>query len=193
VPSADAEAPIWPDHSGMDDGRPGETSEQRADRNFGEILQELRVAQTGVQLLFGFLLTVPFQAHFTRTDEWQRTLVVVALMLAALSSAFLIGPVSYHRLLFRRRMKDEVVKAANRLAKLGLACLALAIVTSVLLVLDVVVGRLRGSLLASVILIVLALVWYVLPWWERRAEMAEQRDEAREQHVRAEAPDADRS
>jgi hypothetical protein len=154
----------------MDQGRPGETDEQRADRNFGELLQELRVAQTGVQLLFGFLLTVPFQSHFTRTDQWQRTLVVVALMLAALSSAFLIGPVSYHRLLFRRRMKDDVVRAANRLAKLGLACLALAIGTSVMLVLDVVVGRLGGSLLAGVIFAVLGLVWYVLPWWERRSE-----------------------
>jgi hypothetical protein len=153
-----------------DDGRPHETPEQRADRNFGELLQELRVAQTGVQLLFGFLLTVPFQAHFTATDRWQRALVVIALVLAALSSAFLIGPVSYHRILFRRRMKDDVVRAANRLAKLGLASLALAIVTSVLLVLDVVVGRLWGSVLASVILLVLGLVWYVLPWWQWHVE-----------------------
>jgi hypothetical protein len=154
----------------VDDGRPGETNEQRADRNFGEILQELRVAQTGVQLLFGFLLTVPFQAHFTNTDAWQRRLVVIALVLSALSSAFLIGPVSYHRILFRRRMKDDVVRAANRLAKLGLACLALAIVTAVLLVLDVVIGRLWGSVLAAGIFVVLATVWYVLPWWERHVE-----------------------
>jgi hypothetical protein len=153
----------------MNAGRPGETDEQRADRNFGELLQELRVAQTGVQLLFGFLLTVPFQAHFTKTDELQCILVVIALMLAALSSAFLIGPVSYHRILFRQRMKDEVVRAANRLAKLGLACLALAIGTSVLLVLDVVVGRAWGGLLAGLIFAVLGLVWYVLPWWERRS------------------------
>jgi hypothetical protein len=76
----------------MDDGRPGETNEQRADRNFGELLQELRVAQTGVQLLFGFLLTVPFQAHFTRTDQWQRTLVVVALILLVLAVVWYVLP-----------------------------------------------------------------------------------------------------
>jgi hypothetical protein len=157
----------------VDEGRPGETGEQRADRNFGELLQELRVAQTGVQLLFGFLLTVPFQAHFTTTDRWQRTLVVVALALAALASAFLIAPVSYHRILFRQRMKDDLVRAANRLAKLGLACLAGAITTSVTLALDVVVGRVWSAVGGAGIFLVLFVVWYLLPWAERRRQVAE--------------------
>src|SRR5205814_9724142 len=111
-----------------------------------------------VQLLFGFLLTVPFQARFATVGGGERALAVTALVLAALASAFLIGPVSYHRILFHRRMKDDVVRAANRMAKLGLACLALSIVSSVMLVLDVVIGRFWGAAGGGAIFLVLLVV-----------------------------------
>jgi len=172
----------------MDTGRPDESTAQRLDRNHGEILQELRVAQTGVQLLFGFLLTVPFQARFSEVDGWQRNAMVLALILAALATAFLIAPVSYHRILFRQQMKDEVVKAANRFAQLGLACLLLAIVVALDLVLDVVVGRVWALVASGGILVVLVTVWYVFPLWELRLERAERNGELPERRSVGDPP-----
>src|SRR4051794_13091107 len=96
--------------------RPGETETERADRNFGELLQELRVTQTGIQVLFAFLLTIPFAARFEKLDDFQRANLLAAIMLSALATACLIAPVSYHRLLFRQRLKDHIVNATNGFA-----------------------------------------------------------------------------
>src|SRR4051812_14658437 len=103
--------------------RPRETEAERADRNFGELLQELRVAQTGVQILFAFLLTLPLQSRFEKLDDWEIGTFVVALLLSAGASVCLIAPVAYHRALFARKMKNQVVQAASRFAILGLALL----------------------------------------------------------------------
>jgi hypothetical protein len=143
--------------------RPDETEAERADRNFADLLQELRVAQTGVQILFAFLLTIPLQARFTTLNQGQKDVFVVALCCAALATACIIAPVAYHRVLFRRRMKDHIVKAAARLAVGGLVFLGLAIVASVHLVLDLVINFTfaiwAGAFLAGVLLT----LWLVLP------------------------------
>ena len=155
--------------------RPDETETERADRNFGDILQELRVAQTGVQILFAFLLTIPLQARFTALDEHHRDVFVAALLCAALATACIIAPVAYHRVLFRRHMKTSVVNAAARLAAAGLAFLALAIVASVYLVLDLVLGRSEANWMAAVLAGVLLTLWLVLPYLaliQRRREDA---------------------
>ena len=105
-----------------------ETATMRADRNWNELLQELRVTQTGLQILTGFLLTVPFQQRFAEMSPVLRWVFLVALALAVLATAIVVAPVAAHRILFRRRAKAELVSAADRLTKAGLATLALTIV-----------------------------------------------------------------
>jgi O-antigen/teichoic acid export membrane protein len=143
-----------------------ETETERADRNFGDLLQELRVAQTGVQILFAFLLTIPLQARFTTLDEFHKDVFVVALLCASLATACIIAPVAYHRVLFRRHMKTNIVIAAARLAVGGLVFLGLAIIASVYLVLDLVLGRGTASGLVAVLAGVLLLLWLILPYLE---------------------------
>jgi hypothetical protein len=97
-----------------------ESAAQRADRNLGELLQELRVAGLGVQVLFGFLLSLPFTARFARLSPGQRDLYLASLVLAAVATALLVGPVAYHRLVFRRGQKERLVRAASVMAIGGL-------------------------------------------------------------------------
>src|ERR1700733_11081450 len=111
-----------------------ETREQRDDRNLAELLQELRVAGLGVQVLFGFLLSLPFTTRFARLSHAQRELYIASIVLAAVSTALLVAPVAYHRLVFRRHEKERLVRAANVMALLGLGAVALAISAAVLLV-----------------------------------------------------------
>src|SRR3982751_4304629 len=151
----------------MSTDRPRETEAERADRNFGDLLQEIRVAQTGVQILFAFLLTMPLQSRFERLDDWERATFIAALLLSAGASVCLIAPVAYHRALFARRMKTHVVKAASRFAILGLALLALAITCAVDLVLDLVLGRTPALFIAAGLVALLAVAWAVLPLVKR--------------------------
>jgi len=106
------------DEGSKADDDPGrdESEAQRDDRNLAELLQELRVAGLGVQVLFGFLLSLPFTVRFVKLTSWQRHLYVASLLLAALSTALLCGPVAYHRLVFRRHEKDRLLRAANVMA-----------------------------------------------------------------------------
>ena len=126
----------------MGDGR-DETELERWDRNFTELLQELRVAQTGVQILFAFLLTLPFQARFTKTDSLDHVVYGVTLVAATIATAALIAPVSFHRLMFRRGQKPQLVLIASRLAQVGLGALTVSIAGAVFLVMAVVT---RGGL-----------------------------------------------
>jgi hypothetical protein len=144
------------------DGR-RETPVERLDRNWNEILQELRVTQTGIQILTGFLLTVPFQARFADLDQDQRELYLVLVVLAATTTALLVAPVSLHRMLFRRHAKGVLVSGADRLMRLGLVFLALTVSGVVLLVFDVVVSRTVAAAAASGILVLLVGAWFVLP------------------------------
>jgi hypothetical protein len=148
--------------------RPGETEEQRADRNFIDLLQELRVAQTGVQILFGFLLTLPLQSRFERLDSYEKTLLVVAVLFLAMATTSIIAPVAWHRTLFRYRLKREIVDAANVFAKMGLTALALGVVTSLLLMLDLVVPRWLAVALGISVAGLIVVMWLIAPLRRRR-------------------------
>jgi MFS family permease len=147
---------------------PAESERSRLERNFSELLQELRVAQAGVQILFAFLLTLPFTARWATVDDFQETVYVVALVATVLAAATLIAPVVYHRILFRRGRKREIVHNAHRLSLIGLAFLFLAIASAVLLALDVVLGRIPAAIIATAVSAVFVILWGVLPILARR-------------------------
>ncbi|GAA0938308.1 DUF6328 family protein [Actinocorallia libanotica] len=115
---------------------PGESPAARADRNFVELLQGLRVAVTGVQVLFAFLLTVPFSPGFEEVTDAQRNLYYVALVSAAVASIFFIAPAAQHRILFRQGLKEPLVHRSNRYTMLGTLALAVSITSASLLVVD---------------------------------------------------------
>ncbi|TQM45440.1 DUF6328 family protein [Pseudonocardia cypriaca] len=144
------------------DGR-GEGPLQRADRNMIELLQELRVAQTGVQILFAFLLTLSFTERFGSIDEIQRWTYVVTLLCSVLTAGLLVAPAAVHRVTFRRGLKVETVQLGHRLFTLGLGALALTLTGCVLLVLDVAVGLSFAISCAVVVCLGLCLLWFVLP------------------------------
>src|SRR3954452_3234018 len=148
--------------------RPGESEAQRADRNFNDILQELRVTQTGVQILFGFLLTMPLQARFGQLDRYEKALLVIAALLLATATACIIAPVAWHRTLFRHQVKKEIVDASNVFAKAGLTALALGIVASMLLMLDLVLPRWAAVTLGLALGVLLLMLWAVSPVLRRR-------------------------
>ena len=156
----------------------GETEEQRLDRNFDELLQELRVAQTGVQILFAFLLTLPFSQRFEATTPQQRWLYLFVLVCTAGATGLLIGPVSFHRLVFRQHRKSELVHAGDRMATGGLAFLLLAIVGSVLLVADVVLSGRTPFVVAGGVALWILVFWYVIPLRFRQAGSPSRSDES---------------
>lgn len=146
----------------------GQTPEEVLDRNLAELLQEMRVAITGVQILFAFLLTLPFSARFDELGAFGTTVYAVTLLSTASATLVLIAPVSFHRTLFRQRRKEQLVAFADGALLVGLALLLLGIAAAVLLVLDVVLGR-RPALVACGFVVVLGVVaWYVLPLRQRR-------------------------
>jgi len=140
-----------------------ETEAQRLDRNYAELLQELRVAQTGVQILFAFLLTIAFQQRFASIDAFQRGVYVTTLIAAAIAAALLIGPVAAHRLLFGLRLKDELVVFTGRLAAGGLIFLVIAMLGAVLLIVDVVLNAVAAGIATAVIAALVVWLWYLVP------------------------------
>ena len=147
-----------------------ETRHERVDRELIELLNELRVALPGVQVLFAFLLTVPFTQRFGRTTEIQRDIYFVTLILAALSSILLIAPSSQHRLLFRKRDKEALLLRSNAYAIAGLACLGAALCSAVLFVSLFLFSSLIGVLVTSGIGLVLVSLWIALPLRRRLVE-----------------------
>ncbi|WP_425836721.1 DUF6328 family protein [Streptomyces fractus] len=146
-----------------------ETSLERADRNFGELLQELRVTQTGVQFLFAFLLTLAFTPRFPSLDTVQRATYVTTLLLTVIAAALFTAPAAVHRMLFQLGAKRLIVQVSSRLAAFGMAALVLALSGSVLLVVDVTVGRGGGIAAGAGTFCVCTGLWGVLPWLMRRA------------------------
>jgi cytochrome b involved in lipid metabolism len=140
-----------------------ESPDERADRRLIELLQELRVAGLGVQVLFGFLLSLPFTTKFGSAESWQKQLYEATLVMAAVATALLLGPVAYHRLVFRRRMKDDLVKAANVMAIAGMAAVGLAITGAVLLVTSFVDPGGPTIIITTAIAGLYAGLWFVLP------------------------------
>lgn len=139
-----------------------ETVEQQMDRNWMELIQELRVLQTGVQILAGFLLTLPFQSRFEDLNTFQVGLYLTNVVLAALTTALILLPVSVHRRLFRQRLKATLVSSADRITKVALGGVALLSVGTSALVFDVTAGRnaglTAGGLLLAVLLVLLVIV-----------------------------------
>ncbi len=143
-------------------GRP-ETEEERLDRNLGELLGELRVALPGVQVLFAFLLVVPFNARFTTITSTQEYLYLASLLFAGVASALLIAPAAHHRLTFRLQDKRYLVLTANRLAIAGLGFLAIAMTTAMALVTDVVFGSDTAIAVSAAIGLLFVAFWYLIP------------------------------
>lgn len=148
--------------------REGESADERADRNFGDLLEELRVAQTGVQILVAFLLTLPFQQGFTRLSPALRRLYEGTLTTAVLAAVLLIAPVPFHRALFRKHLKESLVRASHRLALAGLALLALALTGAVTLALAFASGWALALPVAVAIVTAVVLTWVVWPLRARR-------------------------
>jgi Family of unknown function (DUF6328) len=148
--------------------RPGETEAQRNDRNLVELLQELRVATVGVQVIFGFLLSLPFYARFSALGHAQRVLYLVAVVLSVVSTALLLGPVAYHRLVFRRHQKHHLVRAASVMAIAGLAAVALTVVAAVLLVVSFVEAGLTTVLVTVFTAGLFGGLWFAYPLIRRR-------------------------
>jgi len=145
-----------------------ETEAERLDRNLTELLQELRVAGIGVQVLFGFLLSIPFSNRFARLDSTQRIVYTTDVLGAALAIVLLGGPVAYHRLTFRRHEKDKLVRVSNTMAIAGLGVVAVDVGLAVTLVLTFVSPGSVADLLAALSFVVFALVWFVVPVLARR-------------------------
>lgn len=148
---------------GVDQETPAET----IDRNWDELLQELRVTQTGVQILTGFLLTVPFSNRFPQLDRVQQTGYLVVLGGSMLTTALVIAPVVFHRVLFRRRRRRWLVEAANRCARAGHVVMALTSAGVLALVFDVVVSRTAGVVALAVGILGFGLLWGLVPLIER--------------------------
>ncbi len=150
-----------------DDRRPDETEKEQNDRRYQELLQELRVAQTGVQFLFAFLLTLAFTPRFTQITEFQKWLYVATLVATAVASALLIGPVPFHRIVFRRGLKPRLVVGSDLMARGGLVALVLAINGAILLILDVVLGGALARIIAGLCFLWFVIIWYVVPMLTR--------------------------
>jgi hypothetical protein len=142
---------------------PDGTNSERLDRNVAELLQELRVAGLGVQVLFGFLLALPFTNRFATVAQWQRSLYLADLVAAAGAILLLGGPVAFHRVVFRHHDRPELVRASNAMALGGLAAVALAVTGAVLLVSSYVAGTTAGVVITSLVGLSFAAAWGVLP------------------------------
>lgn len=140
-----------------------ESEAQRDDRNLAELLQELRISGLGVQVLFGFLLSLPFTARFGRLSQGQRDLYLASLVLSAVATALLLGPVAYHRIVFRRRQKEPLVRAASVMATLGLAAVGLAICAAVLLATTSVATGLSAGLITAFVAVMFVGLWFAFP------------------------------
>jgi hypothetical protein len=150
-----------------------ETELERLDRNLSELLQGLRVALPGVQVLFAFLLTVPFTQRFSTISSAQEALYYGVLISTALASALLLAPAMHHRLLFRHRRKRELVRWANRLTIAGMTVLAVAMTGTVVLITDVLYASTAATVGGGLTALAFLVIWYAIPWSLRRDELHE--------------------
>ncbi|MFF1829052.1 DUF6328 family protein [Paenarthrobacter sp. NPDC058040] len=153
-----------------------ESTEEKMDRNWLELIQELRVLQTGVQILGGFLLTLPFQSRFAELDDWQTGLYLFNVLVASLTTITIVLPVSVHRRLFRRGLKATLVSSADTITKLALAGLSILIVGSAALVFDVTIGRTAGLLTGAFIILVVLVFVVGLPFWIHHKALQDKED-----------------
>jgi Family of unknown function (DUF6328) len=163
---------LAPNPSGSVQGPPDYSRDEepahQLDRNWSELVQELRVIGTGVQILFAFLLSIAFQARFARTSSFQRDVYLVTLLFSGLAVAFLIAPVALHRFLFRLRVKDEVVIITNWLAVFGLGVLSMSMIGAIVLVSDWVAGTSAAVIWGIGSAVVFGAAWFAGPVVLRR-------------------------
>ena len=145
-----------------------EDTAQRLDRHWNELLQELRVAQTGVQILFAFLLVVAFSRPFQEADGFTHGVFAVTLVVTAMAAGLLIAPVSVHRLVYRRQLRLELLQAASRMAIGGLLLMLFAVAGALLMALDVVLPRSAAVVVVVAVVGWFAVLWYVVPLTVRR-------------------------
>jgi hypothetical protein len=151
-----------------------ETDIERLDRNWGDLLQELRVVQTGVQLLTGFLLTLPFQQKFDKLTSVERGVYLFAVGTSIVATGFLQAPVSVHRALFRKHRRREQVQLAHKLAIVGIFMLGCAIIAVAMLIFAVLLGWTVGVVTGMLTTALLVALWLVVPWTVRaRTDPAE--------------------
>ncbi|MFC9434027.1 DUF6328 family protein [Nocardia sp. NPDC057030] len=154
----------------------GETGTERLDRNWSTLIQELRVVQTGVQFLISALLIVPFQASFGTLSHSLRVLYLITLCAAIGATVFLVAPVSWHRILFRRHRLGNVVAAAHRCAMAGIALLGIALTGAMVLVVSMVAGTIGGVLAGLTVAALFLVAWLLAPWlWRGSSAPAEDR------------------
>jgi hypothetical protein len=142
---------------------PGESADERQNRQLTELLNELRVALPGVQMLFGFLLAVPFSQRFSAISSNQRLLYYIAFISAAAASVCFIAPTSFHRIVWQRGKKNVLLRVSNVLAIAGTVCLAVAITTVVLFITSYLYGSSHAGVAGGLILAALVTLWYLLP------------------------------
>jgi len=152
-----------PGPAGINETGRNETETERYDRNWRDLQQELRIVQTGTQLLAGFLLTLPFQQRFHSLTDFQVAIYLALVVLAATISILALTPVSTHRLLFRRGQMDDVVRVANRVLIICLIAGSVLFAGTVLLVFDVVLGQTVGLAVGVVLFLAAAALWAVVP------------------------------
>ncbi|SFF76808.1 hypothetical protein SAMN05216251_12815 [Actinacidiphila alni] len=155
-------------HTGLADGLEEENDQERANRRWGEVLQETRVAQMGVQILFGFLLSISFTPHFRQLETFDLTVYVTAVVSGALATGALIAPASIHRILAGQSLKQEIIGVAGRLMVCGMALLALTVACVVLLILHVALDDVVAEIVTGVVALWFVGCWYGLPVWLRR-------------------------
>ncbi|MGH3587175.1 MAG: DUF6328 family protein [Pseudonocardiaceae bacterium] len=141
-----------------------ESQQDRLARNLNELLQELRVAQSGVQILFGFLLTVAFTQRYATADSFVHALHLTAVLLAVAATALLSATAAWHRVLFRRSQREEILRSANQMAIGGLICVAGAVAATFGLVVDVVLGHRWATAIVVAAALAFVLLWFVLPF-----------------------------
>lgn len=147
---------------------PDEDHKERVDRELLELLNELRVAIPGVQVLFAFLLTAPFNQRFNQTTSFQRGVFLVALVTCAMASALLVATAAQHRLLFRQQQKEDLLSRGNRMAIGGFAALAVSLASGVLLITNFLFGNVTSAAVTGAVGLVLAWLWFGMALPQRR-------------------------
>ncbi|MFJ6672860.1 DUF6328 family protein [Actinosynnema sp. NPDC091369] len=163
-----------------------ESHQRRLARNLNELLQELRVAQAGVQILFGFLLSIVFTERYASADSYIRATHLITILFAGGAVALLTAPAPWHRLLFRRGRREDVIEVANRFAIAGLACLALAMTGTILMLGEVIVGGWIAILMGVFAALVFGTLWFAWPWHERKRDTITDGDEDEDDEDRIE-------
>jgi hypothetical protein len=158
----------------------GETRKERVDRELLELLHELRVALPGVQILFAFLLIVPFQQTMAQITDFQRDVYFITLVAVAVAAGLLIAPAAQHRVLFRQHDKEGLLRRSSRSAYAGVVVLAVAISSAVLLVVDVIFSRTQAWVTAGIVGALLAWWWVAVPFWQRAHNRQDLPDDADE-------------